>query len=446
MLQGMASPAPTSGEGLCFGEFRLLPRQRLLLANGRALPLNGRALDILILLVERAGQFVTNAELMAHAWPHSVVEGISVRVHIAALRRVLERKGSARYIENSIGRGYRLVAPVYRETAMPRHRPPAPLSGLIGRARDIDTLTGLVQRHRWMTAVGAAGTGKSVLALAVATGLTGRFGSGACLVDLSTITDLPALVARLAHTLKVAPLADAAPATLAHALHDRHLLLVLDNCDLALGAVASLTEILLAGTDRLHVLSTSREAIGGASEQQFRVTPLDLTSSIDLFMARVSVLAPSIAAGGANAGVIADLCCRVDRIPLMIELVASQVPTLGLRGLASRLDTRMLEMIHGRRTADPRHRTWRAALDWTFEMLSEAERLLLTQLTAFDDEFTLEELLSLAVRWRGTPRETTECLLSLAGKSLILTGLHNNTARHRLLGPIRVYARDKMSC
>jgi predicted ATPase/DNA-binding winged helix-turn-helix (wHTH) protein len=444
MLPEITAPAPASDEGLCFGKFRLLPRQRLLLASGIELPLNGRAFDILTLLVERAGEFVSNAELMAHAWPHSVVEGISVRVHIAALRRLLEGRGNVRCIENRIGHGYRFIACVSREVAVPRHRPPAALSSLVGRAQAIDALTTLVQGHRWVTAVGAAGAGKSVLALAAANGLTAHFGSGACVVDLATITDLPTLTARIAQSLELPALAGVAPAALIHALQYRHLLVVLDNCDLALGAVACLTEPLLAGTARLHVLTTSREGVGGASEQQFRVTPLSLAASIDLFVARVAAVAPSAAAGGANADDMAELCRRLAGIPLVIELAAAQVATWGLRGLASRLDAHLLRMINGRRTADARHRTWRAALDWTYGLLGEAERWLLTQLTAFDAAFTLEDVVALAVRWQGTARQTTECLLSLASKSLITTELRGNTAEHRLLEPIRVYARDNL--
>ena len=260
-------------ETYVFGSFELIPARRLLLDNGRRVQLGSRVLDILTVLVERAGELVSNDEIMARAWPTTRVEEGSVRVHIGALRKTLGDGGAgARFIVNVPGRGYSFVAPVGRE----KNRPPAPaapsvapaisnisrpLVSIIGRADAIATVAAQLARRRLLTIVGAGGIGKTTVATAVAESISVSSPDGVWFVALASLSDPGLVASAIGATLGVAVSGTDPLPGLVSWLRDKQALIVLDNCEHVVDAVAAIAEEILRATPRIRILATSREPL-----------------------------------------------------------------------------------------------------------------------------------------------------------------------------------------
>jgi predicted ATPase/DNA-binding winged helix-turn-helix (wHTH) protein len=464
------SEGTVTGLAFRFGLFVFVPSQRLLFEAGKEVRIGARAFDILQVLIERAGQVVAKDELIKYAWPSTIVEETSLRVAIAALRRVLrEAQASSRCLVNVVGRGYSFVAPVTREELIPaaatlsrqippNHELPAPLTQMVGRANDVHVLIDLVQTRRLVALVGPGGVGKSTLALTVASQLIDRYQDGARLVDLATISD-PALVpSSLATVIGPAiPTTDPVPELIAF-LREKSLLLVLDNCEHVITAVASVTESVMKGAKGVHILATSREALGVEGEWQYRIKPLDVPPetgsakadianefpAIQLFVERAQTNAESFELTDANAADIAHICRRLDGIPLAIELVAPRVRHFGVHELATRLDDQFFLVSSGRRTALPRQHTLRATLDWSFDLLKEVEKVVLRRLAVFKGAFTFESAVAVVAHRGITPQNVLDSLVSLADKSLVAVDVSENTTRYRLLNITCAYAYEKL--
>src|SRR6516225_2572664 len=262
--------APLPNE-FSFGSFRLIRDQRLLLKGEKPVRLGGRALEILAALVERPGVVVTKEELFARVWPKQFVEEGNLKFHIAALRKALgDGQDGARFIANIPGRGYCFVAPVQSssqtlsaaETSVrkPQLRQlPAPLSRIVGRSDTIVTLATRLPQHRFITIVGPGGIGKTTVAVAIADALIGTFNDGVRFVDLGPIADPLHVVGAVAASLGVAIQSENPIKGLISFLRDKHLLLVLDNCEHVIETVAVLAEGILKGAGRTSLLATSRE-------------------------------------------------------------------------------------------------------------------------------------------------------------------------------------------
>ncbi len=265
-------------ETFAFGPFRLMPMQRTLLDDGKPLRLGSRALDILVTLVENAGETVRKDELMARAWPDTTVDEASLRVHIAALRKTLGdgREGN-RFIANVPGRGYIFVAPATREYSeldaepspplLPRpSHIPAALTRVIGRDATIAILAAQLERRRLLTIVGPGGIGKTTIAAAVAEAASGTFQDGVWFVALAAVARAELVPSALGGVLGI-PLPGANPiAGLIAWLRDKHALLIFDNCEHVIGAVAALTEEIVTSAPRVSILATSREPLRAAGE------------------------------------------------------------------------------------------------------------------------------------------------------------------------------------
>src|SRR5215813_4894031 len=266
----------TSGRAageVAFGPFRLLPARQLLLDGDEPVHLGSRACEILTALVERAGQLLSNQELMRRVWPNTFVEDGNLRVHVAALRRAL-RDGQAgnRYITNVPGRGYCFVAPVDMREAteetvpVPRvvERPtdvPVPLAHVVGRSDIVPALAAQLKLHRFVTVLGPGGIGKTTVAVAVANGLLDSFRDGVRFVDLAPLTDPLLVPSALAAQLGVGIRSDKPLTSLIAFLKEKELLVVLDSCEHVIEAAAILAEEIFRGTKGIHVLATSREAL-----------------------------------------------------------------------------------------------------------------------------------------------------------------------------------------
>jgi DNA-binding winged helix-turn-helix (wHTH) protein len=373
---------------LHFGPYTFHVNQRLVLEGGQPLRLGGRALDILQVLVERAGSVVSKGELIALVWPSTVVEEINLRVHIAALRRAFRDGQNGRcYIVNIPERGYSFVAPVRQAMelipftgdafANPPHNLPARLTPVTGRDAVIGSLVRQLPVRRCMTLAGPCGIGKTTVALRVAELLLQHYRDGVWWVDLAMIDDPAQLVDHLARTLQLgigAPL---------DALGPWHALLVFDNCEHVLEGCRTLVEALLTSAPRLSILVTSREPLRVTDETLLPLPPLLVPpasalcsldefmgySAVQLFVSRARARQQGFTLREQDLKAVREICRRLDGLPLAIELAAAQIDALALVGLQAQLDNCFQMLTQGRRTAVPRHQTLKAALDWSYERL-----------------------------------------------------------------------------
>jgi DNA-binding winged helix-turn-helix (wHTH) protein len=278
-------------DSLRFGQFELRRKQRALLAGGVPVALGSRAFDILCALVDEAGKVISKEEVLAKVWPSTyVVEG-SLRVHMAGLRKALgDGRNGQRYIINIPMRGYSFVAPIERIDGEAPAGPvpsaprrdlsslPTPLHRIVGRDQDAEALREQLERQRLVTLVGAAGIGKTTLAVSIAATLVDQPARanwiGVRFVDLALLSNPQLVAGALASTLGIASLVGNALPSLLAFLHDKALLILFDNCEHVLAEVAALSEAILRGAPGVHILATSREPLRADGERVYHLQPL----------------------------------------------------------------------------------------------------------------------------------------------------------------------------
>ncbi len=424
-------------------------------------------MDILVTLVESAGEILPKDQLIARTWPDTVVDEGALRVHIAALRRALgEGRAGKRYITNIPGRGYSFVAPVTREHARPEttsqngaaesNNLPAPLMRVIGRDDVITALGSQLTRRRFLTIVGPGGIGKTTVAIAVADAVRASYRDGVRFVGLASLADPDLVPSALGAVLGVHTSAANPLAGLAAWLRDKAALIVLDSCEHVIGAAAALAEAVLKAAPNVSILTTSREPLRAESESLHRLPALELPSdsvdlsardalrysAVQLFNERASAAADGFALADADVPAVLEICRRLDGIPLALELAAARVGVFGVRDLAAHLDDRFRLLTAGRRTALPRHQTLGAALDWSYQLLREEERAVLRRLSVFAGDFSLEA--AVAVAADPGPSEIVDHIANLVGKSLVAADPRGEAAQYRLLDTTRLYASEKL--
>lgn len=451
----------TSDTVLRFGPYAFHPGQRLILEGDRPLRMGGRALDILQVLLKRAGNVVSKDELIAQVWPTSVVEEINLRVHIAALRRALgDGLDGQRYIVNIPQRGYSFIAsvqrvpseaPVFIDCARKsQHNVPARLTPVTGRDSIVGSVVRRLPVRRFMTVVGPAGVGKTTIALRVAELLLQHYRDGVWLIDLAALDDPVQVAEQLIQTLEL----DAGLASLA----SRHVLLVLDNCEHLLERCRTLVEELLRASPRLSILATSREPLQAHGETVLRLPPLALPpasalhnvaeamgySAVQLLVSRARARQQGFALREQDLKAVRDICRRLDGLPLAIELAAAQIDALALVGLQAQLGNCFQLLTQGRRTAVPRHQTLKAALDWSYERLNPMEQTALQRLSVFKMAFTLDAAIGVISCAELPPMHVFEVVESLANKSLLAVEQGSGVPRYRFLHTTRSYALEKL--
>jgi len=478
-----------------FGAFELRRDERRLLAGGQPLPVGARAFDLLEVLVDHRDRVMAKHELLDLVWPGQDVEEANLNVQVSNLRKLLG--GDA--IATVPGRGYRFVCPLLADdepSPSPAHvavqpapapRPvqqPSPAPGprllplstlpilpgaVIGRDRERDELQRLVDAHRLVTVLGPGGIGKTTLALAVAGEHESRCPAGVLWVELAQVTSPDLLPSVLAGALGIPP-ADAA-ATLkgvTAALRTTDLLIVLDNAEHLVGAVAALAQAILVGTDRVRLLVTSQSALRLTCEQVYRLEPLAVPQepptaeqaldygAVALFVDRVRNFDRHFAVTPATVASVVNICRQLDGVALALELAAARVPLLGLKGLQQRLGERFLLLTQGHSTAPVRQHTLRAALDWSYGLLSAQEQWLFRHLGVFVGGFTLDLALGLVRELRSDPAavspwqpgqedwQVIDCLEALVHRSLVsvvprVAAEAEEPPRYRLLESARDY-------
>jgi predicted ATPase/DNA-binding winged helix-turn-helix (wHTH) protein len=462
------------GSGVArFGPFSLHDKTRLLEKDGVPVKLGSRALDILSLLVNRAGDVVPKNDLLAHAWPGLVVEEINLRVHIAELRKALgDGKEGARYVTNIPSRGYCFVAPVQRISAAPpvvavAVQTPSPMAApvlphrlerMIGREDVLQEVSQRLLSERFITLRGPGGIGKSTVAIALAHDLSAQFDGQVRFLDFSMVKDAALVAGTIAWALGlVVHHSDPTDSIVGH-LRNRRLLLVLDSCEHVVEAIAGLVERIHQQAPGVSILVTSRESLLVEGEQIFELVPLEgppqgirLSATEVLAYPAARLFAERAAAAGHrveitddDAELLAEICGKLDGIALAIELAAVRVGTHGLREIVSLLDGRLKLEWRGRRTAPPRHQTLGATLDWSYSLISEGERALLRRLAVFAAPFTMQGAAMVGGEEAEPAERTVELLEQLVVKSLISVRPEGAVTRYRLLDTTRAYATQKL--
>jgi predicted ATPase/DNA-binding winged helix-turn-helix (wHTH) protein len=449
-----------------FGAFKLLPAQRLLLRGDVPVRVGGRALDLLIVLVEAAGKVVSRDELMTKVWKKVVVDESSLRVHVNALRRALGDDGDRhRFIVNVSGRGYSFVGEV--SSSMPASvigawpkldegsRLPSLPEHIVGRDEVIRGVGVMVAEHRLVTVVGAGGVGKTTVALAAAVQLAAHYRDGVRFVDLAPLSDARQVARVWANAVDPSqPVLD--DHDLGRLLAGRQMLIVLDNCEHVVQAAATVAEAVLEMAPGVRVLATSREPLRATREWVIRLPSLELPPSsgpltaeqantfpaVSLFIQRTAAAFAGFTFTDNDVPYVTEICWRLDGIPLAIELAAGRVEQLGLPGLSARLEDRFSVLTKGRRTAQPRQQTLRATIDWSYEFLLEDQKAVIRHLSIFAGAFTFDS--AVAVCEEDLSTDLCAAIDELVLKSLIAFDPGSHVAQYRLLKVTRAYALEKL--
>lgn len=333
---------------------------------------------------------------------------------------------------------------------------PAALTGLIGRVRELEEIERLLESARLLTLTGAGGSGKTRLALEVSARVSERYET-VTWIELAALSD-PALV-----TLHVASAVgvneEAGKSLLASLianLRDRRALLVLDNCEHLLDSVTELAESLLRACPHLALLATSRQALGVAVEAAWLVPLLEVprddaspealasSDAVRLFVARAASALPTFVLDARNARAVAQVCRRLEGLPLAIELAAARVRVLHPQQIAERLDDAFRILTSGARTALPRHRTLRGVIEWSYALLTPAEQRLFARLSVFAGGFALEQAEQVCALGDIAEHDVLDLVAGLVDKSLVIVETSAGAARYRLLETVRQFARERL--
>jgi predicted ATPase/DNA-binding winged helix-turn-helix (wHTH) protein len=450
--------------------------RRELRIHGSAVPIGGRAFQFLEILVQSAGELFTKDELMTAIWPGAIVSENALAVHAMAARKAL---GPYRpLLKTESGRGYRLLGE-WAATRRERRRPafdrapapiafgsarsnlPRPTSELIGRAAVVRHVRDALSAYRLVTLTGPGGIGKTRVAFEAAREQSPEFFDDIWLVELASVSDPDLIPATIAGTIGLTLRdGDLSSQALARTIGDRKLFLILDNCEHLVDGAAAAIETVLRLCPWVSILATSREVIRVDGEYVYRVPPLDVpaqqrsmsdngqqsrdSSSVQLFIARLNAHLAHYRHEDGILPAIAEICRHLDGIPLAIEFAAARAGTFGVHQVLSHLGDRFALLTSGRRTALPKHRTLRATLDWSYELLTGAQRSVLQRLAIFVGSFTLEAAVAVAGHGLEEP-EIVDLVAALVGKSLVARDFAEGVAELRLLETTRVYAMQKLA-
>ena len=418
-------------------------------------PLTRREHNILAHLANgRSSQEIARLETLAYSSVKWYIHQIYAKLGVNRRREAIARANELQLLSEPAALPPRLIE---------KHNLPRQLTSFIGREAEIAELLALTRDLPLVTLTGSGGTGKTRLALQVAGRVLPAFTDGAWWVDLTPLSDkeLVPQVAATALGMHAVPRSNATEA-LSEFISQKHLLLILDNCEHLIDAAAALARELLHACPNLHILATSREVLGFQGEKTYRCPPLFLpdaqsqptfsalavSEAVRLFTERAQAVAANFRLTEGNAPLVAHVCQRLDGIPLAIELAAARVRLLSLEQIAARLDNVFHLLTGGRHTALPRHQTLKALVDWSYDLLSAQERCLLGRLSVFAGSWTLaaaEAVCAGPADGEAIPGEAIlDLLAQLVDKSLVVVQDGGVEKRYHMLEMIRQYAHQRL--
>ncbi|RVI59206.1 transcriptional regulator [Sinorhizobium meliloti] len=469
------------GEQIVFGPFCLSPGERLLTKDREPVPIGGRSLDLLVALTERPGQVLSKRELMKRVWSDVVVEDGSLRFHMAGLRKLLgDGEDGARYIATQVGVGYAFVAPTERvdpagdmpavpsspsiadviETGVAANSTNLPprLSNLVGRERDIRLLKEQADRARLFTIFGPAGVGKTSLAIEIAHQAAAEFGGSIAFVDFSMLENPAIVPSMIVGAMGLTVEGEDALAVILGHVRGRRFLLVLDNCEHVMEPTATMVERIMDEAPGIRILATSRETLRVRGEHVHRLDPLGYPEdpdtlavkeiltfpAVELFCERAAAADSALDVDEKAIRLIAGMCRRLDGMALPIELAAVRAATHGIAATARQLGERFSLGWLGRRTAQRRQQTLQATLDWSYDLLSDLERIVFERLSIFVGPFSIDAALDIASDEAIGLDDVAVALDELISKSLVNANRSSGAGMYRLLEMTRAYAREKL--
>ena len=434
------------------GRVCLDPTARTLSVDAERVAIGARALDVLTALAEAGGELVTKEQLLQRCWPGLVVEEANVHVQVSALRKLL----GADAIATVPGLGYRLAWPAHSAVpAVAAHNLPSRRTRFIGREAALDQARQRLQQTRLLTFIGIGGTGKTRLAIELARQTKDDHADGAWWVDIAPLDRPEQVAAATAQALGLMPHQGLEPVqAVSRWLQPKRLLLVLDNCEHLLDAVAQCADAWLAAAPDVRLVVTSREALGLQGELVFPVAPLALppgdagdaqildAEAVQLLIDRAALATPGFELGAGEARIAAEICRRVDGIPLALELAAVQLRVVAPAQLLDLLQERF-RLLTQQRRALPRQQTMQAVITWSYERLHADEKSLLHALALCSGGCDLDGAAALMAP--ELPRSALLAGLSrLAEQSLLQVQHGAGAARYHLLETVRQFAFDHM--
>ena len=458
-----ASPGGHLSHSYRFGQIEIRSAERQILIDGQPANVGARAFDVLLALIERRDRVVSKDELLELVWPGLVVEENNLQVQVSTLRKLLGPQA----ITTIAGRGYQFTLKFDSDSgeapapAAHLHNLPVQLNSFVGREREIGEIKDILGTSRLVTLTSMGGTGKTRLSLQVAADVMENYPDGVWFVELAPLADARLAPQAVASVLGVKeeagrPVLEA----LEKYVKNRRLLLVLDNCEHLVQACAELAKKLLKAGHGLHILASSREYLHVAGEMNYPVPPLAVPAActaaneaidlealtqyeaVRLFTDRATAIQPAFQVTAKNAAAVADICRRLDGIPLAIELAAARVGALSVENIAARLSDRFSLLTGGDNTASLRQKTLRASIDWSYDLLSPPERTLLQRLAVFAGGWTLEAAEAVGAGSGKDQPAVLDLLIQLVEKSLVT--MEAGGERYHLLDTVREYALERL--
>ncbi len=450
-----------------FGDFELSGAKRTLLKRGEIISLNSKTFDLLFTLIENHGKILSKDELLDKVWEGQFVEENNLTVQISALRKIFgESKNENKFIATIPGKGYKFVAEItvpanensrdliVFEKTLPVSTREKFETTLIGRAREIAEIKDLLRQGEvnLLTLTGAGGSGKTSLAREIAAELETDFADGVFFVELAAATETNFVVSAITNTLGITESGGKSLVeTVKDFLRTRQTLVVLDNFEQVLTA-APLVKEFLAEDTQLKIVVTSRAALRLKSEREFHVHPLELPPpnasfsienlnefpAIELFKTRAQNVKPNFAITGENIKTVAEICRRLDGLPLAIELAAVRVKLLAPQAILERLEQSLKLLTGGAKDAPERQRTMRDTIRWSYDLLDESEQFLFRRLAIFAGGFSIE---SAEFVGSSSPIDTLNLLDSLIDNNLLVSKEQaDGNARLQMLEVVREFA------
>ena len=449
------------------------PDRLVLNRDGKRQPIEPQALKVLLLLIENRGRVVSRDELLNEIWGHQFVSDSTLSSTIKSARKAVADDGTRQAVIRTVrGVGYEFVAAMVDPPdvspdppRLTRAEPAGQSSALIGRDQVVTEIVNALKQHRLVTLVGPGGVGKTSLAAVVRERINTDYVDGTVQVELVRLTRPDSIIDACATALQVSVRREG---TLRNALLEflqaRRLLLVFDNCEHLIEAVGNLAADILREAPRVTVLATSREAMGIRAERVWHIEPLSVDSesssheskpsvealmaipAVQLFTERAQAADPYFALNEDNAAIVQELCARLDGMPLAIELAASRTRAIGVSEIVRRLDERFRLLGRSRGGDDPRHRTLRDTVQWSFDLLEPQEKQLFLRLGVFSGQFDLDAATAVCAAGADTEFDTIDQLSRLVERCMVaVRHPHSGTARYELLDTMRSFGRQMLS-